>query len=74
MINRERTEYYNGNIDGAQDAELVCLFEEASFALRVRCRGRGPRKDGSSHGRNYIQCEDLFLKQTSRHGHLPLER
>lgn len=26
-------EYYNGNIDGTQDAEFVCFFEKASFAL-----------------------------------------
>ncbi len=69
----ERTKYYNGNVDRAQNAELICLFEEAGFALRVRVWKRGPREDETGHGRNYIRCENLFLKQTSRHD-LPLER
>ena len=27
-------EYYDGNIDGAEDGEFVCLLKEAAFALQ----------------------------------------
>jgi hypothetical protein len=41
----ERTEYYDRDIDGTQDAKFVCLFEEAGFALSEGVREGGPRKD-----------------------------
>ena len=33
---RKRTKDDDGDVDGAEDAELVGLFEEAGLALRVR--------------------------------------
>ena len=36
---RRRTKYYDSNIDGTQDAEFVCFFEKASFALSEWQRG-----------------------------------
>ena len=33
------TEYDDGDVDGAQDPELICFFEEAGFALSAKGQG-----------------------------------